>query len=292
MEVQDRRKKDILSRLFYAEHLGQLKSCVSTRQVRAACEVLSDVLRPIREVTLASLLDVAFECLAREFPVEYVFKSCALEGLLFGKYGPATTAFYAEFPIGDSRADVVLVNGSAHVYEIKTRYDDLCRLDSQLHDYYRAFTHVTLFVDAEHTAIAVERAPEYTGIVVLGNKCSMSTLRPATEYRDSLDHLHLFRMLRRHEYSSILRARGVDPDAVDPASRYRYCLNAFSQLPIDEAYSHTVLALKHRQRTERFAEIASTLPRSLRLAPFAHRMTLEDWKTLSAQMCRGVSPNE
>jgi hypothetical protein len=99
-------------------------------------------------------------------------------------------------------------------------------------------------------------------------------------------------MLRRHEYSSILRARGVDPDAVDPASRYRYCLNAFSQLPIDEAYSHTVLALKHRQRTERIAEIASTLPRSLRLAPFAHRMTLEDWKTLSAQMCRGVSPNE
>jgi hypothetical protein len=288
MVVRGRRVRDILSGLFAAEHLGQLKSRPSTQQVRAAREVLSDTLPPIGDLTVASLLDIAFEYLVREFPVEYIFKSCALERLLFGRHSPKTTAFYTEFRVGDSRVDVLLVNGRAHVYEIKTRYDDLSRLTSQLHDYYRAFTHVTLFVDPAHAAVAAKHTPEHTGIVILSNKYSMRTVRPAVEHREKLDHFHLFRMLHEREYIAILRAQGIDPELIDPAFRYRYCLDAFSRLDIQKAHSCAVMALKRRQRTVKLAEIAGSLPRSLRLAPFAHRMTLADWSSLSAQMCLNV----
>lgn len=288
MVVYGRRDRDILSGLFAAEHLGHLKSRPSTQQVRAAREVLSDTLPSIGEMTVASLLDVAFEYLVREFPVEYIFKSCALERLLFGRHSPRTTAFYTEFRVGDSRADVLLVNGRAQVYEIKTRYDDFSRLASQLDDYYRAFTHVTLFVDEAHAAIAAKRTPEHTGIALLSNKYSMSTVRPASEYREKLDHFQLFRMLHEREYMEVLQARGIKPERIDPAFRYRYCLDAFSLLDIQEAHSCAVIALKRRQRTVKLAEIAGSLPRSLRLAPFAHRLTLADWRSLSAQMCLNV----
>lgn len=288
MVGRGRRDRDILAGLFAADHLGQLRSRPSTQQVQAAREVLSDTLPSIGEVTVASLLNYAFEYLIREFPVEYIFKSCALERLLFGRHSPRTTAFYTEFRVGASRADVLLVNGHAHVYEIKTRYDDFSRLTSQLDDYYRAFTHITLFVDEAHLAIAAKRTPEHTGIVVLSNKYSMSTVRPAREYREKLNHFQLFRMLHEPEYMAVLQVRGIKPELVDPLTRYRYCLDAFSLLDIEEAHSCAVMALKRRQRTLKLAEIARSLPRSLRLAPFAHRMTLADWRSLSAQLCLNV----
>ena len=161
MKVAVRRAKNILSGLFAAGHLGQLTTCASTESIAAARQVLSDVLPPDREVTVAQVLDAAFASLVREFPVEYVFKSCALERLLFGRHSPSTTAFYTEFRIGEARADVLLVNGRAHVYEIKTKYDDFTRLSAQLDEYYRAFTHVTLFVDEAHADLVAERIPEF-----------------------------------------------------------------------------------------------------------------------------------
>ncbi|MBC8060944.1 MAG: sce7726 family protein, partial [Clostridiaceae bacterium] len=40
------------------------------------------------------------------------------------------------------KADFILINGSAVVYEIKTELDTLDRLDSQIENYYKAFTKV------------------------------------------------------------------------------------------------------------------------------------------------------
>jgi len=282
-----RPEKDILVGLYTAEHLGQLTSGQPTEQIRAASEVLRDMLRLTRNATVAMLFDLAFQCLTRWFPVEYVFKSCVLERLLFGRYSPRTTAFYTEFRIGNSRADVVLVNGTAHVYEIKSRYDDLARLSSQINDYYRAFTRVTLFVDSTHLAAVRKSTPEYTGIAVL-NGYSISMVRPAMEYRERLDHSQLFRLLHQSEYISILNEFGVRPERIDPAHRFRYSLDAFRQLEIDEGLTRVVSALKRRQCTARLAEIANTLPRSLRVAPFAYRMARRDWRSLSTQMCMTI----
>lgn len=284
MKVAVRRAKDILSGLFAAGHLGQLTTCASTESIAAARQVLSDVLPPDREVTVAQVLDAAFASLVREFPVEYVFKSCALERLLFGRHSPSTTAFYTEFRIGEARADVLLVNGRAHVYEIKTKYDDFTRLSAQLDEYYRAFTHVTLFVDEAHADLVAERIPEFTGISVLSRRYSMRALRPATPSEERLDHGQVFRLLREREYTALLNAHGIEPQRIDPARRYLYCLEEFRRLDIEEVQTHMVAALKRRQATTRLAGIAGTLPSSLRLAPFAYRMALTDWRALSARM--------
>jgi hypothetical protein len=282
------RTKELLSGLFGAGHLGQLAWGSTTQSMLAAREILYGGRPKSQDVTVAELLDTAFATLADAFPVEYVFKSCAVTRLLFGRHSPRTTSFYVEFPIGESRADVVAVNGQAHVYEIKTRYDDFSRLSAQLDEYYRAFSYVTLFVDEAHATAVVNHVPQYTGIAVLSKKFSMRVLRPAIPRQENLDSRQLFRVLHEREYLSVLQSRGIEVGRVDPADRYRFCLEAASRLDVNELQAEVVLALKRRQATTRLADIAQTLPESLRLAPFAYRMTLEQWKELSARMVHNV----
>lgn len=51
-----------------------------------------------------------------------------------------------EMPVGNSRADIVTVNGESKVYEIKTELDTYNRLESQLHDYRDHFDKVYVVV--------------------------------------------------------------------------------------------------------------------------------------------------
>ena len=55
-----------------------------------------------------------------------------------------TTTALTEIPIAKSKADFVLINGKAVVYEIKTELDNFDRLENQINDYYKAFDHVAV----------------------------------------------------------------------------------------------------------------------------------------------------
>jgi len=275
------RERELLASLFAADHLGQMIKGEPTPLLLTAAKLVSRSLPTNRPITSTDILDAAYQLLVAELPVEYVFKACALERLLFGRHSPRTTAFYTEFRIGDSRADFLVVNGHAVVYEIKTRYDDLARLDAQLTDYYRAFSHVTVFVDPLQIKAVTNSVPEHVGISVLSRRSSISVVRKPTSFRESLRPEALFRLLREPEYTAILHGRGFQLGSVDPAYRYVYARDAFCTLPLGAVYPEVLAALKRRQDTARLADISATLPTSLRIAPFAHRMPREDWRTLS-----------
>jgi hypothetical protein len=275
------RERELLASLFAADHLGQLLGGEPTPRLRAATELLASSLPPNRTATTADVLDSAYRLLAAELPVEYVFKARALDRLLFGRHSPRTTAFYTEFRIGDSRADLLVVNGRAVVYEIKSRFDDLTRLDAQLCDYYSAFSLVTVFVDQLHLTALIDRLPPHVGISVLAKRSSISPVRRPAEYRAALRPEAVFRLLREREYLGMLERRGYEPASVDPARRYVYSRDAFCGLSLDDVYPEVLDALKRRQNTRQLADISATLPASLHVAPFAYRMTLQDWRALS-----------
>ena len=67
-----------------------------------------------------------------------------LNKLLLGVHSVNTTTALTEVAIAKSKADFVLINGKAVVYEIKTELDNLERLSSQVDDYYKAFDHVAV----------------------------------------------------------------------------------------------------------------------------------------------------
>ena len=75
---------------------------------------------------------------------EYFYKNTLLNKLLLGVHSVNTTTALTEVAIAKSKADFVLINGKAVVYEIKTELDNLERLSSQIDDYYKAFDHVAV----------------------------------------------------------------------------------------------------------------------------------------------------
>lgn len=70
-----------------------------------------------------------------------------------------------EFPVLNSRADFVRVNGVSHAYEIKTEIDTLDRLKNQIADYLSAFEYVTVVVHIKHLKKVKSTMPRCTGII-------------------------------------------------------------------------------------------------------------------------------
>jgi len=67
---------------------------------------------------------------------------------------------------GFARADVALVNGNMHGYEIKSSEDTLIRLPNQLDYYSKCFDYVTIVASEKHIKAIRSNYPEWLGISV------------------------------------------------------------------------------------------------------------------------------
>ena len=96
------------------------------------------------------LIGEIYEHLDENYRNEYFYKNTLLNKLLLGKHSLRTTTALTEVPIAHSKADFVLVNGKAVVYEIKTELDNFDRLNTQIADYYKAFSYVSVEIGRAH----------------------------------------------------------------------------------------------------------------------------------------------
>ncbi len=67
---------------------------------------------------------------------------------------------------GACRADIAVVNGTMHGYELKSDRDTLKRLSGQIAAYNSVFDFVTLVVGERHLMRAIEAVPDWWGIRV------------------------------------------------------------------------------------------------------------------------------
>lgn len=65
-----------------------------------------------------------------------------------------------------SRIDIAVINGCIHGYEIKSALDTLDRLETQLEIYQQTLQRLTFVLSPKHVAAVMDRAPEWTGIIV------------------------------------------------------------------------------------------------------------------------------
>lgn len=98
-----------------------------------------------------------YNILKTEYRNEYYYKNTLLNKLLLGVHSVNTTTALTEIPIAKSKADFVLINGKAVVYEIKTELDNLERLESQINDYFKAFDHVAVVTYNENVTAIQKR---------------------------------------------------------------------------------------------------------------------------------------
>lgn len=106
--------------------------------------------------------------ISRKYRNEYYYKNVLLNKLVFGVHKPTTTSALTEIMVGEAKADFILVNGKAIVYEIKTELDNLDRLSNQIHEYYKAFRYVTVATCLKNYENVLKHLPNsHVGICVI-----------------------------------------------------------------------------------------------------------------------------
>ncbi len=235
-------------------------------------------------MTNGECISEIYHYLKTDYQNEYYYKNTLLNKLLLGIHNPRTTTALTEVPIGGSKADFILINGQAVVYEIKTALDNLDRLDSQLKDYYKAFSKVVVVTPEEkYKEISQKLNHSPAGICLLTRKGTLSTRKEAVEYRDDLSNSIMFKILRKREYEHILLDLFGALPSVSQFEYYRACKSLFESLPTDAAYHLFLQALKLRARID--IDEYSNVPYELKFLVYFSNFRKNDYINLSRFLC-------
>ncbi|EMQ0911042.1 sce7726 family protein [Klebsiella oxytoca] len=115
--------------------------------------------------------------------------------------------------LGASRADITVINGLMHGYELKSKSDNLLRLPAQVEFYSSIMDKVTLVVSDCHAAAAEKIIPDWWGVKIATegsrNAVHLRTLR-LNRMNQNVDKVALAMLLWKDEMLSILAAQGLE----------------------------------------------------------------------------------
>ena len=218
-----------------------------------------------KELINGDFIREIYRFMAQSYRNEYFYQNTLLNKLLIGKHSPNTTTALTQIPIGKAKADFILINGKAVVYEIKTELDNFDRLGNQIENYYKGFNHVCV-VTSEAQFQRAQELLAYTnvGIYVLTKKNTISkkNKKEPTENNDNLDHTTIFKMLHKSEFEAILLEYYGELPQTTQVFYYDRCLEMFSAIPILKAYSFALQQLKKRKRID--VDVLAQIPYELK----------------------------
>lgn len=245
-------------------------------EIGSAAQRVSRLLEPDEpsSTVLADAFEAAHARLLSDYPSEYAFKNEIVSKIIIGKHSPSTASALLEQPMGSSVADLLILNGTSTVYEVKTDLDSFTRLPAQLTDYSRHAEYVYVVV-SEHRAKSVEHLASGTaGILALRRRGSLSVVRPAKSNLANLLHVDLFRLLRTGEAKSlILKQTGHKSVAASGFVRDEM-YEIFTKLPRNQAHAATVEQLKERSLSARKLVTSDAFPPSLRALAYGSELSL------------------
>jgi len=107
---------------------------------------------------------------------------------------------------GISRADIVVINGKMHGYEIKSSQDNLSRLSQQMQSYNRIFDTMKIVASESHIQHIIDLVPDWWGLLC-ATKCQgeikLETIRAGLR-NESVDYKSVASLLWRDEMLELL----------------------------------------------------------------------------------------
>lgn len=197
---------------------------------------------------------------------EYVYKSALAHKLLLGVHSLNTATMLSEFRTGASKADVVILNGTSTVYEIKSERDSLSRLKTQLDDYQKTFARVNVITSEKQVDSVLASIPKKVGVLCLTRRYQISTIRAAVNQPELVCPITIFKSLRRNEASTILENLGITLPDVPNTKIYSEMLKLFAQQDSTQIHSEMVKVLKQTRSQAKLNSFISRLPKSLQAA--------------------------
>lgn len=196
-------------------------------------------------------IEQIYKFITKEYRNEYFYKNTLLNKLLLGKHSIKTTVALTEIPINKSKADFVLINGKAVVYEIKTELDSFERLENQINDYYTAFNHVCVVTcESNYSKLNSLLKNSNAGIYILTDRNTVSTRKEPIEDNCKLNHRSIFGILRKNEYEKIILKHYGELPETSQFYYYKECYRLFENIEIKTAYEYFITELKARKLKE------------------------------------------
>lgn len=214
-----------------------------------------------------NFFEAAFSLLRREgFRHEYIYKAALTHKILLGKHSLQTASMLNEFRVGECKADLVILNGTATVYEVKSERDSLKRLERQVREYAKVFGRIYVIAGENHVAQIINSVPREVGVLRLNSRHHISTVQEAMDRPERTSPAAIFDSIRTIEARKILQEQGHSIPSVPNTELHSALRALFVKLKPCEAHEGMVRVLKSTRNLMPLSELVAQLPFSLQTA--------------------------
>jgi hypothetical protein len=214
-----------------------------------------------------NLFDAAFSLLKREgYRHEYIYKAALTHKILLGTHSLHTASMLNEFRVGECKADLAILNGTATVYEVKSERDSLSRLERQVAAYAKVFARVYVIAAENHVEAVIASVSGDVGILRLNGRHQISTLRDAADRPEGTSPAAIFDSLRTEEARMILLSHGISIPVVPNTELNCVLRQLFIKLDPRTAHDGMVRVLKKTRNLLPLSDLIAQLPYSLQTA--------------------------
>jgi len=241
------------------------------------------------DISYANLFDIIYDLLVDIYRCEYVYKNNIANQLLIKRHSLRESSLLSEFRVGNSKADIVILNGNSSVYEIKTELDNYDRLQSQLSDYKKVFDLIFVTTHPSKLDKISEIIDDDIGIMILTDDLQIKTIREAKSNKHNVNPEFIFDTLRRNEYTRIIEKEfGYIPE-VPNTLIYRECKDLFKKISPEIAHNHMVEALRQRSLDNYVLSLIPKLPQSLNMICLDNRLSKKEWSNFQVVLKKSLN---
>ena len=234
------------------------------------------------DATLGDAFDLAFTLLRRMGNRDdYVYRVALTQKIALGRHTLRTATVLNELRAGKSKADLVILNGTATAYEIKSERDSFKRLGGQLADYLSVFASVNVVTSPMQADTALRIAPADVGILVLSSRFRLQVARESINRPERTEPLALLSTLRVQEAIDVLTNMGIDFPAVPNTQRWTALRQIYAQLDPVAVHTEAVRVLKVSRSRADLAPLLEKLPTPLSAAVIAANLSASAKRNLS-----------
>ena len=231
--------------------------------------------------TIGEAISEIYHFMDCEYRNEYYYKNTILNQLLIKKHDLYNTAALTELPIGDSKADFIMINGRGVVYEIKTDLDNLLRLENQIKDYYKVFSYVYVVVGNKQLSHVKEFLKDQkVGIYELTSSGKLICRKKAFYNKENLSYEAMFQVLRKAEFESILLKHFHKLPEVNSFQYYRECQKWLKRVNIITLQKDVMKCLKARTLMLVENKLEEKVPYELRFYAYFSKKINSDYQEI------------
>ncbi len=210
-----------------------------------------------------SFLNDIYSLLSLNYRNEYLYKNEITRELLLKRHSLQNSWMLNEFRVGKRRADVVILNGTSTVYEIKSQFDSFRRLDDQIEAYGNVFDNIYVVTSQAQTEQLDGKLPAHVGILCISDDCTIQIHKISISNKHNVRPEFLFNSLRKNEYLEVIKSiYGYVPDV--PNTRiFDECRAMFCRQDPEIIHDKTFDVLKNRDKKSAIETLLNRAPESL-----------------------------